>query len=42
MAWLGIDDLGALVRRHRADDSITKAIRRITRVDPAPAVRLIS
>jgi DNA replication protein DnaC len=33
VAWFGIDDLGALVRRHRADDSITKAIRRITRVD---------
>lgn len=33
VAWFGIDELGALVRRHRADDSITKAIRRITRVD---------
>jgi DNA replication protein DnaC len=33
VAWFGIDDLGALVRRHRADDSITKAIKRITRVD---------
>jgi hypothetical protein len=28
-----IEELGALVRRHRADDSINKAIRRITRVD---------
>jgi len=33
VAWFSIDELGALVRRHRADDSITKAIRRITRVD---------
>ncbi len=33
VAWFGIEDLGALVRRHRADDSINKAIRRITRVD---------
>jgi DNA replication protein DnaC len=33
VAWFGIDDLGALVRRHRADDSIAKAIRRISRVD---------
>ncbi|MPY85920.1 MAG: ATP-binding protein [Actinophytocola sp.] len=33
VAWFAIDELGALVRRHRADDSIGKAIRRITRVD---------
>lgn len=33
VAWFSIEDLGALVRRHRADDSINKAIRRITRVD---------
>lgn len=33
VAWFAIDELGALIRRHRADDSITKAIRRITRVD---------
>ena len=33
VAWFTIEDLGALVRRHRADDSITKAVRRITRVD---------
>jgi DNA replication protein DnaC len=32
-AWFSIDELGALVRRHRADDSISKAIRRITRLD---------
>jgi DNA replication protein DnaC len=33
VAWFSIEELGALVRRHRADDSISKAIRRITRVD---------
>ena len=33
VAWFSIDELGALVRRHRADDSISKAIRRITRLD---------
>jgi DNA replication protein DnaC len=33
VAWFSIDELGALLRRHRADDSISKAIRRITRVD---------
>ena len=33
VAWFGIEDLGALVRRHRADDSINKAVRRIIRVD---------
>lgn len=33
VAWFSIEELGALVRRHRADDSINKAIRRITRVD---------
>ena len=33
VAWFGIDELGTLVRRHRADDSISKAIKRITRVD---------
>ena len=33
VAWFGIEDLGALVRRHRADDSINKVVRRITRVD---------
>src|SRR5690349_2501794 len=30
VAWFSIEELGALVRRHRADDSINKAIRRIT------------
>jgi DNA replication protein DnaC len=33
VAWFSIDELGALVRRHRADDSISKAMRRITRVE---------
>ncbi len=33
VAWFAIDELGALVRRHRADDSISKAIARLTRVD---------
>jgi len=33
VAWFSIDDLGALVRRHRADDSISKTIRRLTRLD---------
>jgi DNA replication protein DnaC len=33
VAWFSIDDLGALVRRQRADDSISKAIRRLTRLD---------
>jgi DNA replication protein DnaC len=33
VAWFSIDELGALVRRHRADDSISKAIRRIARLD---------
>jgi DNA replication protein DnaC len=33
VAWFSIEELGALVRRHRADDSINKTIRRITRVD---------
>jgi DNA replication protein DnaC len=33
VAWFSIEDLGTLVRRHRADDSITKAITRIMRAD---------
>lgn len=33
VAWFVIDELGALIRRHRADDTITRVIRRITRVD---------
>ena len=33
VAWFTIEDLGALVRRHRPDDSMTKAIDRIIRTD---------
>ncbi|MGR6971017.1 IS21-like element helper ATPase IstB [Streptomyces cynarae] len=33
VAWFTIEDLGALVRRHRVDDSASKAISRITRTD---------
>lgn len=33
VAWFTIEDLGALVRRHRVDDSVSKAIGRITRTD---------
>ncbi|HEV8277693.1 MAG TPA: ATP-binding protein [Streptosporangiaceae bacterium] len=32
-AWFAIDELGALVRRHRADDTVARAITRITRAD---------
>ncbi len=33
VAWFGIEDLGALVRRHRIDDSIAKAFTPLLRVD---------
>ncbi|GLW57726.1 MULTISPECIES: IS21-like element helper ATPase IstB [Kitasatospora] len=33
VAWFTIEDLGALVRRHRADDSIARALARIIRSD---------
>ncbi len=33
VTWLTLDSLGALTRRHRVDDSITKAISRLLRVD---------
>jgi hypothetical protein len=33
VAWVAIDELGALVRRHRADDTVTRAIGRIMRAD---------
>jgi DNA replication protein DnaC len=33
VAWFTIEDLGALVRRHRVDDSVSKAMTRITRTD---------
>jgi DNA replication protein DnaC len=33
VAWFSIEDLGALVRRHRIDDTVTKAFRPIIRAD---------
>ena len=33
VAWFGIEDLGALVRRHRVDDSIAKAFTPVLRAD---------
>ena len=33
VAWFTLEDLGVLVRRHRADDSVTKAITRILRAE---------
>jgi DNA replication protein DnaC len=33
VAWFTLEALGVLVRRHRADDSVTKAIGRILRAD---------
>jgi DNA replication protein DnaC len=33
VAWFTLENLGVLVRRHRADDSVTKAISRILRAD---------
>ncbi|MFC9624592.1 IS21-like element helper ATPase IstB [Streptomyces sp. NPDC056930] len=33
VTWFTIEDLGALVRRHRVDDSVAKAVARITRTD---------
>ena len=33
VAWSTLEQVGALVRRHRADDSVTKAITRILRAD---------
>ncbi|MNG36088.1 DNA replication protein DnaC [compost metagenome] len=33
VSWLSMEDLGALVRRHRIDDSVNKAIIRATNVD---------
>ncbi|MFE4599486.1 IS21-like element helper ATPase IstB [Streptomyces sp. CB03911] len=33
VAWFTIEDLGALVRRHRADDSIARALARVIRSD---------
>src|SRR6476469_5665392 len=33
VAWFTLDDLGVLLRRHRADDTVTKAIARVLRAD---------
>ncbi len=33
MSWFSLEDLGVLVRRHGADNSVTKAIRQIMRAD---------
>ena len=29
VAWFTLEDLGVLLRRHRADDTVTKAITRV-------------
>ena len=31
VAWFALEDLGALVRRHRADDTVTRGVARILR-----------
>ncbi|RRR85791.1 IS21-like element helper ATPase IstB [Streptomyces sp. RP5T] len=33
VAWFTIEDLGALIRRHRADDSLARAMTRLIRTD---------
>ena len=33
VAWFTLEDLGGLLRRHRADDTVSKAIARILRAD---------
>ncbi|WP_277925291.1 IS21-like element helper ATPase IstB [Sediminivirga luteola] len=33
VSWFSLEDLGALLRRHRADDTVTKAIARVLRAD---------
>jgi DNA replication protein DnaC len=33
VAWFTLEDLGGLLRRHRADDTVTKAIARVLRAD---------
>lgn len=33
VAWFTLESLGVLIRRHRADDSLTRAITRILRAD---------
>ena len=36
VAWFSLEQLGALVRRNRADDTVTKAIAKILRADLVP------
>ncbi len=33
VAWFTLEDLGVLLRRHRADDTVTRAITRVLRAD---------
>ncbi|MEV8144221.1 ATP-binding protein [Specibacter sp. NPDC078709] len=33
VAWFRLEDLGQLIRAHRTDDSVTKAINRVLRAD---------
>jgi hypothetical protein len=33
VAWFTLEDLGVLLRGHRADDTVTKAIARVLRAD---------
>src|SRR5205814_3116028 len=33
VAWFTLEDLGVLLRRHRADDTVSKAIARVLRAD---------
>jgi DNA replication protein DnaC len=33
VAWFTLEDLGMLLRRHRADDTVSKAIARVLRAD---------
>ena len=33
VAWFSLEDLGVLLRRHRADDTVSKAIARVLRAD---------
>jgi len=33
VAWFTLEDLGVLLRRHRADDTVTKAVARVLRAD---------
>ena len=33
VAWFSLETLGVLVRRHRADDTVTRAVARMLRAD---------